>query len=183
MLSITLGLLLTVIGASFVRFLEKAAGQSTAHLSFAFAHVRMARAGPYYCVGGGLGPARFGSYRTPLGRGGASVSTVRVTYALPASEALTSVKDYSSSSPLFFGHHVIDVQSPKRRPPTTALSKKLHSLPSSIRRIIQTRGHSCADPAAKPPFGSGLTLSDRFYTPTLIRPDNERGDGVMSHTN
>jgi hypothetical protein len=25
------------------------------------------------------------------------------------------------------------------------LSKKLHSLPSSIRRIIQTRGHSCAE--------------------------------------
>jgi hypothetical protein len=35
---------------------------------------------------------------------------------------------------------VIDVQSPKRRLPTTALSKKLHSLPSSIRRIIQPRG-------------------------------------------
>jgi hypothetical protein len=70
LLSITLGLLLTVIGASFVRFLEKAAGQSTAHLSFAFAHVRMARAGPYYCVGGGLGPARFGSYRTPWGAWG-----------------------------------------------------------------------------------------------------------------
>src|SRR5262249_1597499 len=29
-------------------------------------------------------------------------------------------------------------------------------------------------PTAKPPFGSRLTLSDRFYTPTLIRPDNER---------
>src|SRR5262249_10862653 len=37
-----------------------------------------------------------------------------------------------------------DVQLP--RPPTTALSKKLHSLLSSIRRTIQTRGHSCADP-------------------------------------
>ena len=31
---------------------------------------------------------------------------------------------------------------------------------------------------AKPSSGLGLTLSDRFYTPTLIRPDNERGDGV-----
>ena len=45
---------------------------------------------------------------------------------------------------------------------------------SSIRRIIQRRGHSCADPTAKPSFGSRLTLSDRFYTPTLTRPDNER---------
>jgi hypothetical protein len=25
------------------------------------------------------------------------------------------------------------------------------------------------------------TLSDRFYTPTLIRPDNHREDWVMSH--
>jgi len=37
------------------------------------------------------------------------------------------------------------VQSP--RPPTTALSKKLHSLQSSIRRIIQPRGPSCVEPA------------------------------------
>src|SRR5262249_40597530 len=99
----------------------------------AFAHVGMARAGPYLWRWR-LGPARFGSYRTRWGALGASVSTVRVTYALPASEALTSVTDYSSSSPLFFGCRVIDVQSPKRRLRTTALSKKLHSLPSSIRR-------------------------------------------------
>jgi len=31
-----------------------------------------------------------------------------------------------------------------------------------------------ADPTAEPPVGWRLTLSDRFYTPTLIRPDNER---------
>ena len=43
------------------------------------------------------------------------------------------------------------------------LSKKLHSLPSSIRRIIQTRGYSCNGPTAKPPFGSGFPLSDRFH--------------------
>jgi hypothetical protein len=36
-------------------------------------------------------------------------------------------------------------------------------------------------PTAKLPFGSGLTLSDRFYTPTLIRPDNEREGWAMSH--
>src|SRR2546430_6627552 len=46
--------------------------------------------------------------------------------------------------------------------PTTTLSKKLHSLPSSIRRIIQTRGYSCTDPRPRP-FGSGLPLSDRFH--------------------
>jgi len=33
---------------------------------------------------------------------------------------------------------------------------------------------------AKPPFGVRLTLSDRFYTPTLIRPDNERDGWGMS---
>jgi hypothetical protein len=43
------------------------------------------------------------------------------------------------------------------------LSKKLHSLPSSIRRIIQPRGHSCAGPLSQArPFGSRLILSDRF---------------------
>jgi hypothetical protein len=36
-------------------------------------------------------------------------------------------------------------KSPQRRPPTTALSKKLHSLPSSIRRIIHPRAPSCVD--------------------------------------
>jgi len=30
------------------------------------------------------------------------------------------------------------------------------------------------EPTAKQPFGSRLTLSDGFYTPTLIRPYNER---------
>jgi hypothetical protein len=39
------------------------------------------------------------------------------------------------------------------------LSKKLHSLPSSIRQIIQPRGHPRRGPTAKPPFGSRLTLS------------------------
>ena len=51
------------------------------------------------------------------------------------------------------------------------LFKKLHSLLSSIRRIIQTRGHSCARtsrPSCR--LGRGLTRSDRFYTPALIRP-------------
>ena len=33
-------------------------------------------------------------------------------------------------------------------------------------------------PTAKLPFGWRLTLSDRFYTPTLIRPDNEREGGT-----
>jgi hypothetical protein len=37
------------------------------------------------------------------------------------------------AAPLFMGH-------------LHRLSKKLHSLPSSIRRIIQPRGHSCAHP-------------------------------------
>jgi len=83
-----------------------------------------------------LGPARFGSYRKPMGVLGVLPYLPPVATTLPASEAVTAVTDYFSSSPLFFGRRVIDVQSPKRRPPTTALSKKLHPLPSSIRRII-----------------------------------------------
>src|SRR5262249_1660620 len=48
----------------------------------------------------------------------------------------------------------------------------------SIRRTIQCRGHSyrTRDESCR----LGLTLSDRFYTPTLIRPNNENG-GRMGH--
>src|SRR5262249_32782869 len=45
--------------------------------------------------------------------------------ALPASAAVTAVTGYSSSTLLFFGRCGFDVQSPNRRPPTTALSKKM----------------------------------------------------------
>jgi hypothetical protein len=93
--------------------------------------------------------------KTHGGVGGASVSTARVAYGASGLGAVTAVTDYFSSSPLFFGRRVIDVQVPKRRPPTTALSKKLHSLQSSIRRIIQTRGHSCADPRPTRRLGRG----------------------------
>src|SRR5262249_33877 len=106
LISITLGLLTVTLAFVSLPLSRRQDNASNAHLSLAFSHVRMARAGPYYRVGGGLGPARFGSYKTP-GGWGASVSTVRVTYALPASEALTSVRDYSSSSPLFFGRRLI----------------------------------------------------------------------------
>src|SRR5215831_13836084 len=82
------------------------------------------------------GPARFGSYRTHGGVVALPYLPPEECATLLASEAVTAVTDYFSSSPLFFGRRVIDVQSPKRRPPTTALSKKLHPLPSSIRRII-----------------------------------------------
>jgi hypothetical protein len=54
---------------------------------------------------------------------------------------------------------------------------KKHSPLSSIRRTIQCRGHSCADPAVKPLFGSKPTLSDRFSTPALI---SQRAGG-MAH--
>jgi hypothetical protein len=54
------------------------------------------------------------------------------------------------------------------------LSKKWRSLLSSIRPYNSDERPLLRGPTAKPPFGSRLTLSDRFYTPTLIRPDNER---------
>jgi hypothetical protein len=128
LISITLGLLTVIGGYLSFASLEEAAGQCLECPLEPCIRARRYGAGrPVLSLRWRLGPARFGSYRTPWGAWGASVSTVQVTYALPASEALTSVKD-SSSSPLFFGHYVIDVQSPKRRPSTTALSKKLHSL-------------------------------------------------------
>src|SRR5215831_20872531 len=96
------------------------------------------------------GPARFGSYRTHGGVVALPYLPPEECATLLASEAVTAVTDYSSSSSLFFGCRVIDVQSPKRRPPTTALSKKLHSLPSSIRRG-KLRAYFAATPGV-PPF-------------------------------
>jgi predicted RNase H-like nuclease (RuvC/YqgF family) len=50
----------------------------------------------------------------------------------------------------------------KRRPPTTTLSKKLHSLPSSIRRIIQKEA-APARTHGQAAVWVGATLSDRFH--------------------
>src|SRR5262249_18472992 len=84
---------------------------------------------------------------------------------LPASEAVTAVTDYSSSGPLFFGRRVMF----NRQPPTTALSKKLHSLPSSIRRIIQTRGHSCVDPGPSRRAANSVMRRNRRTQPSRQR--------------
>jgi hypothetical protein len=51
---------------------------------------------------------------------------------LPASEDVTAITNYSSSSPLFFGRRVIDVRSPNRRPPTTASTPNPLPLPNGI---------------------------------------------------
>src|SRR5260221_11678970 len=76
-----------------------------------------ARAGPYQSWRWSLGPARFGSYDD------ASIATAQAACHAPASDAVTEVTDYFSSNPLFFGHRVIDVHLPNRRPPTTACPK------------------------------------------------------------
>jgi hypothetical protein len=54
-------------------------------------------------MGGGLGPARFGSYRKRLG--GASVSTVRLACSLLASEAVTAVTSCPPTT-----HHFLDIR-------------------------------------------------------------------------
>src|SRR5262245_64300330 len=75
LISITLGLL-TVIGAIFrsLPLRRRQDNASNAHLSLAFAHVGMARAGPYRCWGLPASAAT-----EPLwGCGGASVSTAPV---------------------------------------------------------------------------------------------------------
>ena len=51
-----------------------------------------------------LEPARFGSYRKPMGVvGGASVSTVLIACGLPASEDVTAVTNLLFDTPSFFG--------------------------------------------------------------------------------
>jgi hypothetical protein len=69
LISIELGLL-TVIGASFVRFLEKAAGQCLECPLEPCVRARRYGAGrPVLWWWWSLGPARFGSYRTDGGVG------------------------------------------------------------------------------------------------------------------
>ena len=58
------------------------------------------------------------------------------------------------------------------------LPKKSHSLLLPIRRIIHTRGHSCADPRPSCRLGR-LNSVGLLCTPTLIRPDNEREGCVI----
>jgi len=129
--SITLGLPTVIGGYLSFASLEEAAGQCLECPLEPCIRARRYGAGrPVLLLRWRLGPARFGSYDD---------ATVQAGCHGPASEAVTAVTDYSLSNPLFFGRRAIDAQSPKRWPPTTALLKKLHSLPSSIRRIIQPR--------------------------------------------
>src|SRR6266508_3921910 len=57
-------------------------------------------AGPYHRGSWGLP----GSYRKPMGAGGASVSTVRAACQASASADVTAVTNCSLSTPSFFGH-------------------------------------------------------------------------------
>jgi len=103
-----------------------------------------------------------GGYRKPMGRGVLPYLPCRVTYALPTSKALTSVKDYSSSSPSFFGRHdqcrqtsdahdrLVQKIAPDCHPRSGA-QFKLEATPARTR-------------AAKPPFGLGLTLCRTAFT-------------------
>jgi hypothetical protein len=60
--------------------------------------------------------------------------------------------------------------------PKNSISRLSVDQPHNSNKRLLLRG-----PNRQPPFGSRLTLSDRFYTPTLIRPDNEREGWIMSH--
>src|SRR5262249_9336065 len=74
---------------------------SNAHLSLAFAHVRMARGRPVLSLEVEARASPLRQLQNSMGAWGCfRIYCARVTYALPASKALTSVKDYSSSSRL-----------------------------------------------------------------------------------
>jgi hypothetical protein len=89
------------------------------------------------------GPARFGSYRKPIS---ASVSTAQAACRAPASATVTAVTDLLFGYPIIFWTPRDRCSIAKSSAAHDRLSKKLHSLPPSIGRIIQPRGHSCADP-------------------------------------
>ena len=122
--SITLGLPTVIGGYLSFASLEEAAGQCLECPLEPCIRARRYGAGrPVLLLRWRLGPARFGSYDD---------ATVQAGCHAPASDAVTAVTDYSLSNPLFFGRRVIDVQSPKRRLPTTAFVQKLHSLRARI---------------------------------------------------
>jgi len=71
LISITLGLLTVIGGYLSFASLEGAAGQCLeCRLNVAFAHVGMARAGPYYRAGGGSGLPDSAATEPPGGCGG-----------------------------------------------------------------------------------------------------------------
>ena len=100
----------------------------------------MVQAGPYH---GGWGLPASAATEPYGGVGGASVSTAPVVCDASGLGSCDSRHRLLFSGPLFFGRRVMFNRQGRPRPPCP---KKLHSLPSSIRRIIQTRGHSCVDP-------------------------------------
>jgi hypothetical protein len=84
-------------------------------------------------------------------------------------------------APLFFGRRVIECSIAK----TSAAHDRFVQKNSLAAIVDQTHNSNkrphLRGPTAKPTFGALLTLSDRFYTPTLIRPDNEWGWDHVSH--
>jgi|SRR6516162_1890932 hypothetical protein len=135
LISITLGLLTFIGGYVSFASLEEAAGQCLECLPLSVSQ-RLKR----IFGKGWRGQARIiGEVEakdlpaSAATSGGASVSTARAGCPLSASEAVTAVTGYSSSTPLFFGRRVIDVQSPNHRPSTTVGAPNGHSthLPAS----------------------------------------------------
>ena len=90
------------------------------HLSLAFAHVGRRQARIIVEVEARACPLRQ-VQKTHGGCGVLPYLPPQYRTTLPASEAVTDVTDYFSSSPLFFGHR--DVQSSKRRPFTSVVQK------------------------------------------------------------
>jgi hypothetical protein len=115
------------------------------HLSLAFAHVGRGQARIIVEVEARACPLRQ-VQKTHGGCGVLPYLPPQYRTTLPASEAVTDVTDYFSSSPLFFGHRVA-MFNRQNVGHSHRSSKKLHSLPSLIRRIIQRRRPPSAETA------------------------------------
>ncbi len=106
------------------------------------------------------GQAPFGGWNLPASAATGTAfddpaATAQAACHAPASEAVTAVTDYFSSSPLFFGRRVIDVQSVKTSAAHDHLVQKIALTAIVDQAHNSKRGRSCADPRTNRRLGRG----------------------------
>jgi hypothetical protein len=82
--------------------------------------------------------------------------------------AVTAVTDYFSSSPLFFGRRVIDVQSVKTSAAHDRLVQKIALTAIVDQAHNSKRGRSCADPRTSRRLGRANFVTKAHYLAAYV---------------